>query len=50
MDPAHEFDWVAEPIRCHACATRERAAKAKANEKHFDTAGIRWTVRSRGGE
>lgn len=49
MDPAREFDWIASPIRCHACATRERAAKGFNNDRHFDGAGIRWTVRSRGG-
>jgi len=48
MDPGHEFDWVAEPIRCHACATRERAAKARADDRDWDGAGIRWSVRSRG--
>ena len=49
MDPEHEFDWHAEPIRCHACATRERAAREWASDQHFDTAGIRWTVRRRDG-
>jgi hypothetical protein len=49
MDPQREFEWVAEPIRCHACATRERAAKAKADDRHWDGSGIRWSVRSRGG-
>lgn len=48
MDPEREFDWVAEPVRCHACATRDREATARSKGGGWDGAGIRWSVRSRG--
>lgn len=47
MDPALEFDWKAEAIRCHACAARDRAMRKR--DKSWDDAGIRW-VTSRKGE
>jgi hypothetical protein len=47
MDPALEFDWRAEPIRCHACAAVDRAARQAADES-MDSAGIHWIVTRRG--
>lgn len=48
MDPANEFAYRAEPIRCHACAARDRAARV---DDGMDPAGIRWvtTNRNKGG-
>ncbi len=43
MDPANEFAFAAEPVRCHACATRERAAKQDAGDG-WDDSGISWTT------
>jgi len=43
MDPAREFAWVAEPIRCHACAARDRASRGLGDD--WDDAGINWTTR-----
>ena len=45
MDPEHEFDWVAEPIRCHACASRDRRARGMGDA--FDDAGINWITSRR---
>ena len=47
MDPDHKFGWVAEAIRCHACAARDRAARSKG--KDWDDAGIRWVTKRRTG-
>jgi hypothetical protein len=47
MDPAHEFDWEAEAVRCHACAARDRAARAVG--EGWDDAGINWITTRRGG-
>jgi hypothetical protein len=49
MDPALEFDWVAEPVRCHACAAVDRAARDVAPDT-WDDAGINWITRRRGDE
>lgn len=38
-----EFGWVAEPVRCHACATRDR--KARSWGENADASGIRWVVK-----
>jgi hypothetical protein len=46
MDPAHEFDWVADPVRCHACAARDRAARVGGDG--WDDAGINWTTTRKG--
>jgi hypothetical protein len=48
MDPAHEFDWKADPVRCHACAAVDRAARRAAEDKSWDGAGINWITRRRG--
>lgn len=45
MDAANEFAYHAEPIRCHACATQERAARAM--DDTFDESGIRWITTRR---
>ncbi len=37
-----EDGYRAEPIRCHACAARDR--KARGMGEHFDDAGIRWSI------
>lgn len=47
MDPAHEFDWRVEPARCHACATRERAARSASADETWSDAGIQWVVTRR---
>ncbi|MFE4697292.1 hypothetical protein ACFRIC_09380 [Streptomyces sp. NPDC056738] len=31
-DPANEFKYRAEPIRCHACATTAKTVKAKTDK------------------
>jgi hypothetical protein len=48
MDPAHEFDWQADFVRCHACASIDRAARRAAEDKSWDGAGINWITRRRG--
>jgi len=40
MDPANEFNFEASPVRCHACAAIDRAAKAS----NIDDAGLQWLV------
>lgn len=45
MDPELEFDWVTEPIRCHACASRDRTARSRPD--NWDDAGIRWVTTRR---
>jgi hypothetical protein len=50
MDPAHEFDWQAEAVRCHACAARERAARSAARDDAWDESGIRWVTTRRGSD
>lgn len=47
MAAATEDDWVAKPIRCHACATRDRAARAF-TEQNGDSAGQFWGTERRG--
>ena len=43
MDPANEFAYLAEPVRCHACAARDRAAKRDSGDD-WDDSGIAWTT------
>lgn len=43
MDAANEFAYAASPMRCHACAARERTAAAHAKQK-IPTAGLQWVV------
>lgn len=45
FDPENEFGFVAEAVRCHACATRDREA-AKGG---MDTSGLHWITRFRDG-
>ena len=40
MDPANEFAYTAEPVRCHACAAADRASRNR--PESLDDAGIRW--------
>jgi len=40
MDPDNEFAYEATPVRCHACAAIDRAAKTT----DIDAAGLRWIV------
>ena len=42
MDPANEFSYEAEPVRCHACAARDRASRNVGDG--WDDAGINWTT------
>lgn len=44
MNPDQEFSWRVEPLRCHACATRDRAAAAHAKQDGSSTAGLLWAV------
>lgn len=49
MDPAREFDWKAEAVRCHSCAARDRAARKVGDG--WDDSGINWiTTMREGGE
>lgn len=41
--PDAEFSFAADAIRCHACAARDRAARAFA-ESGGSTAGLLWVV------
>lgn len=43
MDADTEFKWKAEPIRCHACATRERHSAAHVKLQR-PTEGLSWIV------
>lgn len=47
MDPDHEYAFAADPLRCHACATRERTAKGNVDAGGWDDAGIQWIVTRR---
>lgn len=48
MHPDSEFAYDATPIRCHACAARDRKARALSGEgQGFDTAGISWLITRR---
>ena len=40
--PESEGLWVAEPLRCHSCAARDREAR---DTDRMDTAGLHWTTR-----
>lgn len=42
MSPESEFGWRAEALRCHSCATRERAARAAAANDTWDESGVSW--------
>lgn len=46
MDPANEYGYVADAVRCHACAARDRAAESYAKQDG-STAGLMFTVRRR---
>jgi len=48
MTPAAEFLFAAEPVRCHACAARERKAKVVHGDEHADTAGLYFVVEREG--
>ena len=40
--PESEGQWVAEPLRCHSCAARDRETR---DAKDMDQAGLHWTTR-----
>jgi hypothetical protein len=42
-----EDDWVAEAVKCHACATRDIAARRFA-EQDGDAAGTYWGTERKG--
>ncbi len=46
MDAANEYRYVADAVRCHACAARDRAAEAYAKQDG-STAGLMFTVKRR---
>ena len=43
-----QFAYVSEPIRCHACAARDRAAHDFTRGEH-DDAGILYTIEEKHG-
>ena len=46
MDAANELAFEAEPVRCHACATRDRVARKSGDG--WDDAGISWMTTRKG--
>ena len=44
MDAANEYAYVAEAVRCHACATRDRTAEAYAKQDG-SMAGLAFAVK-----
>lgn len=44
FDPKNEDDYEAEPLRCHACATRDRKAKLVGSDEHADASGLYFAV------
>ena len=48
MAPENEYGYVAEAVRCHACAARDRTAEAYAKQDG-STAGLMFTVRQKSG-
>lgn len=47
---ANTFAFRAEPVKCHACAARDRAADARSKEKGWEPYGVRWSTHMKGGE
>lgn len=45
--PGRDMEYDAEPVACHACAAKDRAARAF-HERKGDTAGLRWRIIERG--
>ena len=45
MHPDNERAYDAEPLKCHACAARERKGKAINGQENFDASGIYVAVR-----
>lgn len=46
MHPDSEYAYTADPIRCHACAARDRAARGV--DETWDDAGIHWSTSRKG--
>lgn len=46
MDPANEFAFGAEAVRCHACAAIDRAQRK--TPEGMDSAGINWISTRKG--
>lgn len=46
MEAESEFEWVAESVRCHSCATRDRAADSYA-KSGGSMSGLNWIVNRR---
>lgn len=44
MDAANEYAYMAEAVRCHACAARDRAAEAYAKQDGL-MAGLAFAVK-----
>ncbi len=44
MDAANEYEYVAEAVRCHACAARDRAAESYAKQDGL-MAGLAFAVK-----
>lgn len=49
MDASAEFEWRAEAVRCHGCATRDRAAGAH-SKAGGELSGLNWVVNRKGQE
>lgn len=43
MAPENQNRYRAHPIRCHACAARERAAEQRRKQEN-DPSGLMWSV------
>jgi len=48
MADGADLEWVAEPVACHACAARDRAAAAFQKEAKGETPGIFYRLFRRG--
>ena len=44
MDPTNDDAYTATPIRCFACAARERSAAEFSRAAHADTAGLYFAI------
>lgn len=42
MDPANEYAYRADPLRCFSCAARERESRSRG--ENWDEAGISWVT------
>ena len=45
MAVENEYAYIAEAVRCHACAAKDRTAEAYAKQDGTSTAGLMFTVK-----